>query len=495
MKMKFELLINIIFSIIKALCMLWVISKSSGIFTYSFLGIFLLSRRFSSTISNFLQLGMAQTIRRYVSMNLENNSRKDYVFFGFLIWIIISICTLPIVLFYDDALAELMFGEKQYESLGLLTWMVTLSLILHYLANSTLFSERKVFLSNIFDLMNSSGFVLIALYIEKLNNSPETVLHFQVIGIISICFIYLLSYFSTDFSLTLFIKNKQFSRLFNTFVKYGSYRGLITFFDSLVILIGPWLLRDNLVASGNLVIAYTFLRLIQTAINPISQIISVGVARNLNNKDIDSHISKAVRNIVGIVIYLSVIALCFLIPWRDEILYLWLRDYSIVNGVSFYYNAILLALVPISIFHGLKGIIEMKWFKPYNLYTLIVTIIIQVLSFLILTNFVGDIAINLSIIISFFIAGLMTLFYLKDYLPKVKYYSLGKLLLASSILLLVNYTLLILNINIMISFVVYFVSIIIVFKFFSSLFITEIYTMLKIDKNIKNILKKSFKLN
>lgn len=487
-KLKSELVINILFSIIKALCMLWVIGKSADVLSYQLLGIFLLSRRFSSTFSNLIQLGMAQTIRRYVSANLDKPTRKDYVFNSLILWAAISIFAIPIALFLDGTFSKLIFGDASYEFLATLTCLTCLALVLHYVANSTLFAERRVFLSNIFDLMNSSGFIIIAMYIKDIKESPESILLFQVIGIIAICLIYLIIYLKSDFSLVEFFHNQKYKSLMKDFRVYGVSRGFVTFLDSLVLLIGPWIIRHEIEGSANLVIAYTFLRLIQTAINPISQIISMGVARNLNSGQLDYHLSKGIRCIIGLVLYLTIFSLTFLLPWGEQLLYLWLGETSIVEGVLVYYPFVLIALGPLSIFHSLKGIIEMKWIYPFNLVTLVITIIVQTITYYTMINFINSsLAISVSIIVSFSITCLITLVWLRVYLPNIKYYGIFRLSLAFYLLYNINQYLVEINLPILIAGVLSVLLVIVSIIVIRSAFLQEIVEVLNINKLLKRL--------
>ncbi len=106
-----------------------------------------------------------------------------------------------------------------------------------------------------------------------------------------------------------------------------------------------------------------------------------------------------------IVLFLSIIATAFLFLWSDFLISIWLQDPTVVTGVRGGFSFLIWAIVPFTIFHSMKGIVEMNWTTPYNLLTLSVGIFVQIVSFFVLRTYIGEeLVIYPSILLSYLYA-------------------------------------------------------------------------------------------
>ncbi len=222
------------------------------------------------------------------------------------------------------------------------------------------------------------------------------------------------------------------------FRRYGLPRTFITFADMLILLIGPWLLRAHQEEAGYLLIALTLTRAIQAAIQPLTQVASVVTAR-LTGRHNDAILSEGINLLFGTILYASTLLVAILVPWRDTLLWMWLGDTEVIKGVLFYFDALMWAIIPYAIFQGLKGVIEMRWVRPLNLYTLIVASIIYLGSYGILLNFTGlSKAVRGSTLLAFIVLGVGSLACCRGYLRPSNYWGIYRLCLAAAGLVALN---------------------------------------------------------
>ena len=428
-KIRLDICINFFFSMVRAISLMWIIRVAGATFNQAVLGSFLLARRNSSTGANLLQLGMAQTIKRNVAKNKENDEKKLFVIYALWILFFLGLTSIPLIRLFNNFLSELIYPNTDASSdLVLWTWFLLLALILNFIAVSTYMAERKVVSANIIETMSVSGFLLLALFL--LNNAspkPYEILMWQTYGIIIISILFIIFYLNKQNRVKkISVSKKRY--IINEFISYGLPRGLITFLDMCLLLIVPWFLRKDPEQAGYILIAFTVVKIIQTVINPISQIVSIVVAKYIGEGK-KQLIEKGICLTLGTVIYLSVLIAVGMLPWTDKLVYAWLGSSKTTFGVLNYMNALLIAAIPFSIFQGVKSIIEMIWHKPYNLYTLITGIIVQFISFVFFEKNLGlAMAANISILLSFSVIGVMSIFWIRNYLANLKYFGFKKLI-------------------------------------------------------------------
>ncbi|QMV41720.1 MATE family efflux transporter [Cohnella cholangitidis] len=432
---KSEIAINLIFALIKSIAMLMVVRIAGMEFTPFMLGIFLLSRRASNTGANLFQFGMSQTLQRYVSLNLHNKLKYIYILFALIIWIITAALTFPIIYFYSDLFSIWLFPNlSNGEDLALWTLSIIVIFSLHYIIYSTLLAERKIFQANILELLNSSGILLL---IFILSNNPEVdeVIKWQAIFMLMI----LLCYAITALFKVSFVRIHRgvIKEVARNFLYYGATRGVITFLDMLFLMISPWLLRYSLEQSGYLLIALTMFNMILTIIMPISQIVSLSAARILNQ---DPSINvKKINWMFGSLLYTSTILIVLILPWCKEILMVWLGEEQLVEGTYPYLLLILLCILPFTLYRGMKGLIEILWDKPYNLYSLVCAILVHIVTYYILEQFISSIdAVKISLLMACCSLALITIITIYSHLSSLRYFGASLLLKISIAIFGVN---------------------------------------------------------
>ena len=438
-KVKADVAINLCFMGLNTLALMWVVRTASVVFAPATLGAFLLARRLSSICASFLQLGMAQTLMRYLPMNADAPAqRRKYVLTACLLWAGISLGIAPLLgVLNDHAAARAFPGVEDAHALAKWGLILALMMVLHYIVHATLLAEGRMLFAKTVEFVSVSVFLLWPLQLLG-GQGPAAVLEFQAIGMAAIGLIALLVYLLLPYEGVEFAP-RAWSRTTLTFLTYGVPRGLITGFDAGILAIGPWLLRTTPEEAGYLVIALMLVQFIQGALNPVTQVASVVAARFVGRNDQNS-LRNEIRLLLGVVTYATILGLAIFVPWSGSVLRVWLKDPTVVAGVQSYVSWLALGLVPVAIYQGMRGIIEMRWFGPRNLLTLILAGMAHLGTYAVLIEVLGSAAaVKVSLVITLWILGILTLVWLGPaFLRPLQYWGLVRLIVVAVVLLALN---------------------------------------------------------
>ena len=428
-RLRRNVVLSLCFTVLNALAMMWMIRVAGLVFPPFVLGLFLLARRLSSVGANLLHLGMPQTLLRHISLNFMDEKKKClYVGGALLIWLGLVVLMIPLFYCMDSVLAVWAFSSADDDHVVLTFWVCVLALntVLSFITYSTLLAERRIVPAYLVEFMNISGFLLLALLWWGKEATPVRVLQFQAVAMMVLSFSVLAFYFGEARALA--PRLEELEETLQVFISYGMPRTPIPFLDMLILLIGPWLLRARLNEAGFLVIALTLVQMIQASIAPMTQIASTAVARLIGVGDHTS-VGAGVRLLFGVSMYATILTLGFLAPWYDHLLGFWLKDPQLTEGVSRYFAVLLWGIVPLVIFQSLKSIIEMLWARPFNLYTLLVGVGMQVALYATLTPWFGvSSAICISMLVAYWGMGCLTLVWVgPTYLRPIRYWGLERL--------------------------------------------------------------------
>lgn len=431
-----EIITNIIFTAIKSIFMLMVVNAAGAVFTPYMLGIFLLSRRISNTGANLIQLGMSQTIQRYVSLHLGDRSKYHYIFIALCIWIVIAFISFPAIYLFVDFFSGMFFPNYDAGN-ELVIWTLHIVILfgLHYIIYSSLLAERKIVQANIVELLNSSGFILLIFLIID-QPSVSFGIKWQAILMLVLSGCYFMKYLFEMRNMKM--DKAALKEAFKIFVHYGTPRGLISFLEMLFLMISPWLLRVDPEQLGYLLISLTLFNMISTLVLPVSQIVSLSIARVLNQ---DPGIRKKQMNwMFGSLLYTSLILTAVILPWCKELLEVWLGNETLAEGAYSYTIIIFICLLPYTLYRGMKGLIEMMWVKPYNLIVLICAILVHVGSYYILLQFISSIdAVKASILLGCCTLGIFTIAIIYSDLHHAKYLGFPALAMVLTFIFALNF--------------------------------------------------------
>jgi len=440
-KLKKDILLNMISSFILVLSILWIVRIAGNIFEPVTLGIFLFSRRLAETLANALQLGTSFTLRRYLPMTDKRSVKGAYILCGLGVLALVALIFCTGLLIDLNFWAKMVFGNgySRPESLMFWTAMLALTIALNYQAVSILIAYRFVIGFSLVNLFNISVWLLIGLWWWGNQNNVQTILSFQAVmgGILSTGVILWMLAGPISINLNK-VSMLEIRQALKEFITYGSPRTISTFIETLFYLIGPWLIRDKIEVTGYLLISFTLLRVGRVIIRPVSTILGVVSARLAGKGDEDS-LRYGVNILFGALLYTGIILSIFMYAWIQPLLEIWLKKPQLVQEVYKYAVIMTLVILPVTIFQGLKEIIEMIWKKPLNLYTLTFTSICLVSFFLISKYFLSE---SQSVLYGYFFSlwfsGFITIWWIRSYLKPLTYFGLNRLLFIVTIVGLLN---------------------------------------------------------
>ena len=442
-RLRSDLAINIVMSAVKVAGLLWVIREAGMIMTPVALGVFLLARRVANTGACFLQLGMSQALVRYLAMYRDDPRRKrQFVGLSAFTGLLLALLLIPILLFLEPRIGPLLLpGAGAQVGLAFWTGMLMLGSVAHYLAHSTLIGERRMFWGGVLEFAAVSGILLFYFLWVGSDASPLAAVRFQSLCMLVLAIAYLVGYlaFQGRKSEVDGIPLTQLRDESSRFFLFALPRGLVTFLDMALLMLGPWLLRFEVEEAGFLIVSLTLVRVLQVAIMPVSQIASVLTAQYVGRGD-ERSIEEGVKLLFGAVLYSGALIGAGVIPWGRTILELWLGDADLAEGVFKYFIVVGWGLIPYALFQGLKGIIEMRWFRPLNMVTLIIANLVHLGAFLVFRGTLGtEPAVRWSFLLSLICLGVLTAVLLRRYLQPWSHWGLGRIAVVSIFLWGSNY--------------------------------------------------------
>lgn len=439
---KIEIALHVLFSVLQLCVLVLVIRQASDVLLPAYLGLFLLARRLSSTAASFGQLGASQTIIRYVSINSQDSSAKRIYFLsGIIIPSIYAITVLPVFYFYSEQLTNIIFSHGLADrDLAFWTAAFAISIILGFIVSAHLLSERRIIYANFIRIMAVGGAISASIFFLKDNGTPSSIISLSTkilsIILVSSCVIIIYKYrqYSTN-------KTHQWYDVLKSFFIYGSPRGVITGLDALTAVIGPFLLRDKPEQAGYLIIAYSLFSAIQSLITPVTEIVATAVARAMGRKDGELSTDVLTRIAIGVVLWYGVLVLSAILPWLAHVFQYWLGDTESVRHVVEYSQWVIIGLVPACFFVSLRGMVDIKYIKPYNIVTLSCAIggfFLAYEALYRLADLQKPIAVACAMVVMETIKGAITMFLLGGN-TRMRYYGLHKLMVLACIVFAVQY--------------------------------------------------------
>jgi hypothetical protein len=440
-QLKADVVVSAVFAVIRIAVLLWIVRGAGEVMSVAALGAFLLARRVASTAANLLHLGSSQTLRRYISMNAGDREMKfAYVGLALAGWALLTVLVLALAHVLEVPLARWTFpGSPSAESLAFWSVVYAMSLVLSFVVTTTMTAERRMALANAMDTLAAGGYLVLPLVLYDGPLSPTWLLRFHALVTIGASLL-VLGWYLAQLRVNRLPGGARTRQVAADFRDYGLPRTFVNFADMLTLSVGPWLLRAHPAEAGYLLIALQLTRSIQAAIQPLTQVAGVVTARLAASND-DALLGDGIKLLFGTVLYASTLTVAVTTPWREPLLRLWLGDATLVGGVRFYFDVLMWAIIPYVAFQGLKSVIEMRWVRPLNLYSLIGANALYILLFAGLEPYVGSrVAARDSTLIAFVALGAVSVFWCRRYLRPARYLGLARLLLAAGAVAAVNST-------------------------------------------------------
>ncbi len=440
-RISHDVMINVAFSVIRSAALFIALGVAARILSIELLGIFLLSRRVAVMAANALQLGISQCLLRFIPLNSSNKAfQAGFFYYSFVLLIFIAVIASALVAIYPSHVLEILYGNNVFEE-STVYWfaLLVLSTVFHYFLYSALLGSRRVFLANMFELMSAAGTMLIILLFFGPFSSIVDLL--KPLSIFSAA----LSVGGILYCVSLWpriekVSKKDFFSVIKSVFVYGIPRGASSFLDISVLAILPWMIVTSPKDVSYLLMSYTILRILQVAIGPVTQILSIAIARQMGQGTLEG-MRKSSHVIVTASTFLCVFILAIFWPWGPRFTQLWLGEPLLSAGVWQYLSVISLAILPYTIFYTLRNLIDVVWVVPKNLWTLLCVVSIQLVGgWVCQTLGLGlNIWVPYVFLLSTIVMGMLTIFWVREYLPSLTYMKVGVLAVGGGTLFLINY--------------------------------------------------------
>lgn len=436
-KLSRDLFFSTAFSVLNVLFNMWLIKEAEFMLSAVALGVFLLMRRVSATFTNLSQLGTSQGIVRFVSLNKDDvEKKKIYFFISFLGWFASVVILIGLYFFLGDYLGNFTYNENENSKTYMLLtlWYIAI-LHLSYLVQPYFLTQRKIISYNMISTLNASVILIFVFFYFSKNPNLESILY-TALFLMSALQIVLMLYIIIKLKLYIIPSKQAIKKEFKPFYIYSFPRSVITFSDMFLLTIGSLLVSKNETIIASFLIALVLSRMVLVVLQPVSKLSSVIIG----NDNAEEKQKDAINLMTGAIVYLTLIFVVLLSTWLDVLLKLWLTNPETIENVLYAFNFIAFGLMPYAFFQGLKGIIEIKFFKPYNLYSLAIAIAIHIILFLILKNYYNTLlALSISLALAFISLGITTVYWCRKDFFGNKYFRFEVLIILALVLFTANY--------------------------------------------------------
>jgi len=436
-KISSDVIVSTLFAVLAVLFNFWLIKEAEFYLSTALLGTFMLIRRLAPTFSNLSQLGCSQVLIRFTSLNKDDAPKiKVYFFISFGFWAIGVVVLWLLYMFFSNAIGTLLLPNIENRDDYLALTFVYISILhLSYLILPYFLNLRRILLYNMINVLNASLILLVVfLVIGKAENLFE-ILRISL-TLMAVFQLLLLGYIIFSLRLYGFPKKKLLLKEGRSFFKYGLPRSAMTFLELFMLTVGSLLVKEDHEIVGSFLIAITLARVVLIVLQPISLLTSVIVG---HNNDTDKP-KKTLNLLFGGIIYSSILVIIIMYNWIDVLIRFWLTNETTIVDVVFIFKILVFGLIPYCIFQGLKGFIEIRFFKPLNLFSVIVGILVHVIFFFMLKEFYGTLkALSISLMFAFIAMGGLSFYWCRKELYSEKYFNLTMLLVVSILLFAANH--------------------------------------------------------
>jgi hypothetical protein len=349
---------NVFFTLIKAMVFLYAISLASEYLPVTLLGLSLLFRRQGGMFAGALGLGLTQSILKY-STSREGRDEEYLACFDISVLVIFMVSLVGY--FYGDIFSELLFKNKDV-SLGFYFTIYTIGLIVNFLAYSSWLTIMNFRIANLVELLSVGVTFIVAIVVYNNTKSGHFFWMILSFGCLFISSIFLFIFMSIEkIHPFKFVKNRFYDGKMKVKVlMFGIPRGISAFLEGGIYVIGPWFLVSEPEEAGYLIIALSVLKLLQTAITPISQIISLRVLKTIAEKN-----QPEQKRLLSLLMYTSVISFVGVMMYpllKVSILTFWLG--SNAENVLYYLNELIYIMPALAAFYLLRNFIDLYFSLP-----------------------------------------------------------------------------------------------------------------------------------
>ena len=436
-KLSKDVIISIVFSFLNILFNFWLIKEAEYTLSVAHLGVLMYIRRMAPTFSNILQLGTSQALVRFTSIEKDETQKiKIYYTISILVWILVLAVLVFIFLIFGNFLGSWFFPKSENGIAYLkITFIYIAILHLSHITLPYFLNLRKVFIYNAIVLLIASLSMLIVF--KYLGASVDVLIVFEYsLALLFAILILVLLYIIVKVKLYNPPSFSDMKTEGKSFLKYGLPRAVITFSDMFLLTIGAMLIQGEEGVVAAFLIGIVLSRTILIVLQPVS-LLSAVISGHSNTEE--KH-TQVLNLLIGSTLYMTIIATILMYNWIDVLLPFWLKNEETIKTVTSIFKILALGIIPYTLFQALKQIIDIKYFKPLNLYSFLIAISSHVILYYILSMWFDTMqSLSISLAISFMVLGFFALYWNRKYLYSHTYFNLFPLVLINGILFIVNF--------------------------------------------------------
>jgi glycosyltransferase involved in cell wall biosynthesis len=433
-----DLAVNLAMSVVGAAAMMVALREAARLLPAIALGLLLLARRLADLLANLVQVGTPHAARRYLSLTLHKQEQRRWLTASLLMWSLAAFAFLAVLIAGQRWWTPLLFGNQVAGS-GMLaaTGLLAIAMAGTNLAMSALMAVRRFVSMNLLQIATTSGLLLASLWLLDGEKTPDKLVFVQGGGglillalALGLLYLHLRDTRSEPAS--------PLAEYFRETFAYGAPRTLSPFLEILLIVLGPWLLRENPAAAAGLILAFTLLRLAAAFVQPLALVGGVTGARLLGSRD-EAGLARGINFIIGLTGALGLVLCAAGYPWLTTGLRLWLGTTELAGTVQSFASGLLLALSPYMLFQGLKPIIEAVWHKPWMLYIMVASLALLLGVHALARQFLSPAqSVMVAVPIALAASGLGTIIPVRGLLRPATYFRWPRIIGVTLLVLLVN---------------------------------------------------------
>lgn len=436
-----QVVMNVVFSIFTAFTMILLTRASASVFTPVAYGLFMLIRRYNTGLNTFAHLGISTAQNRFMGLHASDEKLCNLVdFISFLCYLVISLVLLVVTYLFSDVLISVLLPADFRKPWVLwVTVLLAIESFLYFNVIANWLHKRQILLYNVYRLLNASLISWMILLVMREPSVEEVFVYFIIISAV-ILIPWQLKYTILPIFKLKGVPWEDFKRTTKEMLVFALPRAPINFLNMALFLIGPWLIRDDLMEVGPLLTIYMFMQSNGVILLPLNQLIMIVSARRLSGSSRED-LEIGVSLVFSIILIASLTFVCAIYPWIDSVFDIFIGNKEIVAGTC-RYSILIWCFIPLSVFNALKGFVEINLTTPYNLINLFFVNVLGVALFFICNHYFGQlIALKVYAMTTFWVLGFITVLPISSYLSFVRWKDLLTFTGMSAAVMLLNFAL------------------------------------------------------
>lgn len=438
-KLQKDILINVVFAFINMVGVVVLTRMSTSFFAPAAFGLFMLVRKYSTTMSTFADLGGSIAQYRYMGMFADEKPMRQLVSLSVLIFYLSLSAVIAVGAYFGQATLLPLLLPGAEPAPWILWYSIGLGVqnLLLFNVGNNLLQERKMILYNLVAFMNGAGIFILIFSFFRSSSVQYVLLLYLILGDI-MALVGILYYNAAPIIKWFDFPWHKFRWIITEVFSYGFLRGFGSALTAGLFVVGPWLIRGDLQEVGYLIAVFLFMQTTAVVIQPITRLSMVVSARNLSEAD-DERLASGMRLLFAVTLIGATIFMIAAYPLMDILFNIAIGNKEIIAGAK-KYSIVMTCVIPFSVFTALKGVIDMRWKTPFNVLNLVLCQIIGLVLFYLIEPTLGPtMAVIAHSMGSFWTLGFLTVLASRVFLRAIKWSDLISFFTLALIFLVGNY--------------------------------------------------------